>query len=160
MSDMCYELFEANIEGAHAFTRKALLDLTIAKLNTNQTFISLLVSMRKNFTIMNNLFHQALETETPAVSVRPAVSIHEKRQVLREAIKLLKESAKDYVEIQKGLSELTQEWLFGRMLYHIILGRLPDKLFENIEDLFIVFESALEEKGEYVTAEDILRSLR
>ncbi len=160
MSDACYELFEANIEGAHAFTRKALLDLAIAKLNTNQEYISLLISMHKNFTIMNDLFHQALQTETPVVSVKPAVSIDEKRRVLREVINLLKETAKDYAEIQKGLSELTQKWLLGRMLYRIILGRLPDKLLENIEDLFIVIESALEEEGEYVTAEDILRSLR
>lgn len=159
MSDTCYELFKANIEGAHAFIRKSRLDLAIARFNTSKRYTSVLCKMHYNFKIMNNLFKHALNTKPHTIPTVSNISIDKQNQILRDAMNLLKEIAKDCIKFRQDLAELTQKWLFGRILNHIIMGRLPDKLSNNIEDLYVVIESHLEEEGEYVTAEELLRSL-
>jgi len=159
LSDACYELFDANIEGAHAYSRKILIDIAIARFNTNQTFFFLLLDIRKNYRIMNGLFKQALNAKLKPARLKHHVSIEEKKHVLRDAVRLLKETANDNLKIKQKVLALVKKLAFGKALYSIILGRLSDRLFENIEDLCLVIENALEEEGEYVTAEELLRSL-
>ena len=157
MSDACYEFFEANIESARAFTRKTLTN--IAKLNTGQEFIFLLISTYRHYTITNNLVKQILNGKSRRSPKMRKVSVDVAKKNLRKGLDILKEVARDHTKIREDFTRITQKWPFGRFLFNIILRKLFDKFEENIEDLYLVIESALEEEGEYVTAEELLASL-
>jgi hypothetical protein len=159
LSDTCYELFDANIEGAHAFSRKILIDIAVARFDSNRAFILLLFDIRQNFKIMNRLLEQALSAEPRKIPTKHKPSIKEQKRALEDGVRLLKETAKDNLKIKQKMLALARRMFLGNVLFSIILERLSAKLFENIEDLCLIVEAALEEEGEYITAEEILRSL-
>lgn len=159
MSDACYELFEANIEGARAFSRKILIDIRrISRLKTNWAYLRLLLEIRKNFKIMHDLFEQAMNAD-PRTIPKHRVPIEEQRKMLEEAMDELKSIANDYRKINQKLMAIMKKWPFARTPYRLVLGQLPEKLFDNIETLCLVIEAVLEDEGEYVTAEELLTSL-
>ena len=159
MSDTCYEFFEANIEGAHGLSRIVLNEIGIARrLKTGWAYFRLLLEIRKYFKIMHDLFEKALNAAPDTVVKYPMPSA-DPRKILEDAKIELKKTAQDCLRIKQKLMAITKNQASVKILYRLVLEHLTDELFENIETLYLVVEAVLEEKGEYITAEEILASL-
>lgn len=156
MSDTCYELFEVYIERAHTYSRQVIIEFP--RFRTSWEYICILFEIRSSFKNINNLMGKALNTNPRKVLNYPT-PVGDPKKLLEDALDKLKKTGRDCLRIKQKLMAIIKKWPFLRTWYSVVLGQLPEKLFDNIETLYFVTEAALEEEGKYVSADDILASL-